>query len=113
MKNSVSIIGRIGQSNFKKFEDNSAVCNLSIAVDDSYYNKDNSLVERVQWIDAVGRNRIAELLNKHFTKGDQVAVTGKLQKRNYTAENGSTIYVTEVVIEQITFEACRSSQNKS
>ncbi|MDM1398854.1 single-stranded DNA-binding protein [Myroides odoratimimus] len=111
MKNNVSLIGRIGIINPRQFEDGSRVVNLSISVSDNYYTEQGELKERAYWIDATARNKVADLIVKHFKVGDQIAVTGKLIKRSYKHPNFDLeVFVTEVVIYEVFFEACRSTE---
>lgn len=107
MKNTVSLIGRIGADvTIKEFDNNTKVCNISLAVDDSYLNDKKERVERVHWFNLVGQNKIAELLGKKFKKGDQLAINGKLKTRSYDNGQGQTVYVVEVLIQEIEFLAC-------
>lgn len=106
MKNQVNLIGRIGNEiELKTISENNKAINLSIAVDESYL-KDKEKVEQVSWFNAVAYNKVAELITKHFSKGDQIAFQGKLKSRTYENENGKN-YVVEIIIENIEFLACK------
>lgn len=107
MKNNVSLIGRIGTLNFKDFENGSTVCNISLAVEDNYLDKNKERVERTQWIDLVGQNKVADQLHSKFKKGDQLAVIGKLRKRSFE-KNGQEIFITEVLVRQVEYFACKT-----
>lgn len=110
MKNNVTVIGRIGTMNPRQFDDGSKIVNLSISVDDSYYTEQGERKERAYWLDALARNKVADLIVKHFNIGDQIAISGKLVKRSYKHPNFDLeIYVTEIVIHEVTFEASRAS----
>lgn len=45
--------------------------------------------------------RQAEVINQYLRKGREIAVRGRLQTRNYTAQDGSKRYVTEVLLTKI------------
>jgi len=106
MKNTVNLIGRIGNDIELKTFDNGSLLNISLGVNDDYINAEKVKVERTQWINVTTRNKTAELINKHFKKGDQLAITGKLITRNYDNAEGQKVYVTEVLISDIIWEAC-------
>lgn len=108
MKNTVNLIGRIGNDiEIKNFETGSLL-NISLGVNDDYFNDKKEKVERTQWLNLIARNRTAELIQKHFKKGDQLAIIGKLTTRNYDNAEGQKIYVTEVLINEIVWEACKN-----
>lgn len=108
MKNTVNLIGRIGNDIEVKTFENGILLNISLGVNDDYFNNEKVKVERTQWINLTARNKTAELINKHFKKGDQLAITGKITVRNYDNAEGQKIYVTEVLINDIVWEACKN-----
>jgi single-strand DNA-binding protein len=63
------------------------------------------------WVDCVAWEKTAEFISKHFNKGQQIAITGRLQTRNYEDKNGSKRKVTEVVVEEVFF--CDSKPQNS
>jgi len=47
-------IGNLGDDpNLKYLDDGTAVCNMSLAVDESYKDQNGDLVERTEWVDVV------------------------------------------------------------
>ena len=51
----------------------------------------------------------AEVWSKYMCKGKEVALSGRLQVRNYTDKDNNKRYITEVVVEE--FDFCGSSGN--
>lgn len=47
--------------------------------------------------------RTAQNVAKYCMKGSQVAITGRIQSRHYDKEDGSRVYVTEVIGDQVRF----------
>lgn len=45
----------------------------------------------------------AEFLSKYFTKGSQILITGRLETGSYEKEDGTKVYTTDVVVEEIDF----------
>lgn len=43
----------------------------------------------------------ADFCNKYLDKGRKVAVEGSIQTRSYTAQDGSTRYVTEIIADSV------------
>lgn len=111
MKNKVFLIGRIGKDpELVTFENGNNAVNLSIAVDDSYKTKEGTKVKQTYWINLVGKGTIADLVQKYYSKGDQIGIEGKLIIRTYEKE-GVKKYVTEIVIQNVIFEASIIKKN--
>lgn len=55
------------------------------------------------WIQVIAWERAAEFAYKWLTKGQMVAVDGRLQSRTYTAKDGTNRTVLEVVANNINF----------
>ena len=55
------------------------------------------------WVDCVAWEKTAEFISKHFNKGQQIAITGRLQTRNYEDKNGGKRKAVEVVVEEVDF----------
>ncbi|AEW55297.1 Single-stranded DNA-binding protein [Bacillus cereus F837/76] len=64
----------------------------------------NSLGEQqVDFINCVVWRKSAENVTEYCKKGSLVGITGRIHTRNYEDDQGKRIYITEVVIESITF----------
>lgn len=57
----------------------------------------------VDYIRCVAWNKTAENIAKYCTKGTLVAVEGRIQTRNYKNGDGFTVYVTEVLCNNVQF----------
>lgn len=98
LKNSVKLIGRLGKDpEFKSLENGTALVNFSIATSEKYKNAQGETVEETQWHNIVAWRKLAEIVNKYCTKGDQVAIEGKLVTRSYDNAEGVKKYITEIV----------------
>ena len=80
------------------------VVNFSIAVEESYKNRDGEKVERTLWVNIVAFAKTAELVSKYLHKGDQALINGRLQCREYEAKDGGgKRRAWEVVANQVKF----------
>ena len=77
------------------------VVSFTLAVDRGYKH-DNDAVN-ADFINCVAWRGTAEFIAKWFTKGQLVAVSGRLATRTYKDKDGSTRYVTEVVVDEAFF----------
>lgn len=77
------------------------VCNFRLAVQRRY--KDASGERQADFISFVAWRQTAEFIARNFHKGDAIAVRGSLQTRSYPAQDGSTRYTSEVIVDDAEF----------
>lgn len=98
IRNSVQLIGRLGAApEVKELEKGNAVARFSIATNDSYKNAKGEKVTETQWHNIVAWGRNATFAQKYFTKGQEIALEGKLVHRSYDDKDGNKRYVTEII----------------
>ncbi len=102
MKNSVQLIGHVGQEpEIKNLETGKKLANITIATNDVYFKENGDKVEKTEWHRVTAWGKTAEIIEKYVTKGKEVAVEGKLTHRSYDDKEGNKRYITEVVINEI------------
>ena len=102
--NKVILVGRLGQDPELNYTNSgTAVCNMRLATNDSYTNRDGERVETTEWHDVVAWGRQAETCGEYLSKGRQIYVEGKLETRSWDDRDGNTRYNTEVRARQVTF----------
>lgn len=109
--NRVVLVGRITKDPELKTIPNGSVVNFSLAVNRPYLSKSGE--READFVNCVTFNKQAENLSRYIRKGGLLAVEGRLQTRTYTANDGSTRYVTEVVCDSIQFLESKSSNYSS
>lgn len=77
------------------------VCQFSIAVNRSFTNANGD--READFINCVVWDKQAENLVKYQKKGNQIAVDGRIQTRNYDDKDGKRVYVTEILATSISF----------
>lgn len=108
MLNNVVLIGRLTKDPELKYTPNNvAVATFSLAVNRRF--KNNEGVHEADFINCVMWNKSAENLSNWIKKGNMIAITGRIQTRNYENQNGQRVYVTEVVAE--TFQNLEKRDN--
>ena len=102
--NHVILSGRLTKDpKIRYTSNNKVVASLTLAVDDG---KDKDGERKTQYIPCVAWEKTAELIDKHFLKGDPLTVIGKISVRSYE-KDGQKKYVTEVVVNGIEFPMTR------
>ncbi len=112
--NKVILIGRLARDpELRTTPSNLSVATFSIAVSRPFNPQGGGQAE-TDFISCVVWRRQAENLAKYCHKGSQIAVEGRIQTRNYQAQDGSKRYVTEVLCDNITFLGSKDdNQNNS
>ena len=87
-----------------------SVAKFTIAISRRFTNADGE--RETDFINCVAWRNQAENLAKYCHKGDKVAVTGTLQVRSYTTDDGSKRTVTEIVADEVEFLQTKKAEDK-
>ena len=110
--NKVILIGRLTRDpELRTIASGNATTSFTIAVNRNFTNQNGE--READFINCVAWRKQAENIAKYCTKGSQVAVDGRIQTRNYDAQDGTKRYVTEVIADNVTFLGGRSSSGES
>ena len=109
MLNHITIMGRLTRDpELRTTPSNVSVASFTLAVDRDLTNKQTG--ERdTDFIDVVAWRGAAEFAAKHFRKGSMMAVSGRLQIREWTDQNNNKRRNAEVVADNIYFGESKSS----
>ena len=108
--NKCIFVGRMGADPETRYTQSGVLqCTFRIAVQRQFKNAQGNY--DVDWIQCVAWRNTAEFVGRYLSKGDQVAVCGSLQNRQYQAQDGSKRYVTEIMVEQV--QGCGKTQGKT
>lgn len=101
--NSVNLIGRLARDPELRYtQSGTAVCSFVLAVRNPY-KQDEDGNYGADFINCVAWHVPAELIAETHRKGDQLAITGRIQTRSYENNDGDTVWVTEVNAESVHF----------
>lgn len=109
--NKAILVGRLTKDPELKMTENTKreVCQFTIAVNRPYTNDDGE--RKADFINCVVWDKLAENLAKYQHKGNQIAVEGRIQTRNYDDKDGKKVYVTEIFVSNITFLDSKGSND--
>jgi len=96
--NKVILLGNAGQdAQVKATSAGKSVANFSLAINQPFRNKKDGH-QRVEWVQCVAWDKLAQVAEKLVAKGTVVFVEGRLQTRKFEDREGGTKTVTEVVV---------------
>ncbi len=102
LRNKVQLIGRLGQEpEIITFKDGNKIAKFSMATDDSYKDKDGNKVERAYWHNVVVKGGLVKVVEEYVTKGQEIAIEGKLTNRSWDDKEGNKRYITEVFCNEL------------
>ena len=100
--NHVILIGRLTRDpEIKYLQSGKAVCNFTLAVDRPFTNQAGE--READFIPITVWGKIGEACGNNLNKGRLVAVSGRLQIRNYEAQDGQKRRIAEVVASEVKF----------
>ena len=101
MVNSVVLIGRLTRDpELRTTGSGTPVVSFTLAVNRRFKSQGQP---EADFISCVAWNKTAETMARYLHKGSLIAITGRIQTRNYENQQGQRVYVTEVVADSFDF----------
>ncbi len=111
MLNRVVLVGRLTRDPELRYTPNGIpVATFTLAVNRTYTNQQGE--READFINCVVWRRQAENVANFLKKGNLAGVDGRIQTRNYEAQDGRRVYVTEVVAESVQFLEPKSASGR-
>lgn len=95
--NTVALIGRLtADPEIRYTQSGKAVASYRLAVDREFKSEGQPTADFIPCV-AWGRN--AEFVQKYLHKGMKIGVTGRIQTGSYKKDDGSTVYTTDIIVD--------------
>ena len=102
LKNKVQLIGNVGEKpEITELDNNKKVARLSLATNEHYKNAKGEKVTSTEWHTLIAWGKVAGIVEKLVSKGQELAIEGKLTYRSYADKENVKRRVTEIVISEI------------
>ena len=102
MLNTVILMGRLTKDlEIKTLPSGHRVLNFDIAVSRSKSSKDGEKI--TDFIDCAAWSETAEFIQKHFKKGEMLAMVGRLSCKQYEDKTGTKRKIMEVSVREVSF----------
>lgn len=112
MINTVALTGRLTRDPELRYTGNgNAVVSFNLAVNRKFKNKQGE--QEADFIMCQAWRATAEVIANNLNKGSLIGVEGRIQTRNYQDNDGKTVYVTEVVVDTVTFLESRANNQQN
>jgi single-strand DNA-binding protein len=104
--NSVNIIGNICKDPELRYtQTGTAICGGSLA-----WNEVRKEEKKAHFFNFKAFGKTAELIHKHFHKGDKVCFEGRLSQNAWEGKDGKRHSIVEIIVERINFIGVPKSQ---
>ena len=114
--NKVILLGRLARDvdlRYTQAAEPVAVCRFTVAVDRPYSRNRQENEPTADFINCVCFGKRGESINQYFSKGNKIAVQGRLQVSTYKDQQGNKRYSTDVVVEDFEFVENKGEKNDS
>ena len=114
--NKVILLGRLSRDvdlRYTQAAEPVAVCRFTVAVDRPYSRNRQENEPTADFINCVCFGKRGESINQYFSKGNKIAVQGRLQVSTYKDQQGNKRYSTDVVVEDFEFVENKGEKNDS
>ena len=109
--NKTLLIGRLTHDpELRHTQSEMACCQITLAVNRP---KQKDKEQEADFINVVVWDKQGENLAKYQSKGNQIAVEGRIQTRNYENSEGKKVYVTEVVASNVMYLDSKKNSNEA
>jgi len=86
--NKVILVGRLGRDPETRYTGaGQAVCNFTLATDESYRDRTGNRQKRTEWHRIVLWGKLAEIAQQYLKKGQLVYIEGRIQSRQWEDKN--------------------------
>ncbi|MDO4487582.1 MAG: single-stranded DNA-binding protein [Eubacteriales bacterium] len=113
--NKVILMGRLTRDPDVRYsnggpEGSMCIARFTVAVDRRRTGTDGK--READFIGCVAFGRQGEFVEKYLHTGTKIALTGRIQTGNYEKQDGTKVYTTDVVAEDIEFAESKASQDQ-
>lgn len=101
LRNRAQLIGNLGMDPEVKEINGKTLVKVSLATTESYKDSDGKKVKTTQWHNLVAWGNTALVFKNYAKKGNEVAIEGKINYRNYESKEGEKKYITEIIVSEV------------
>ena len=108
--NNITIHGRLTRDpDFKGYTtkkgDSGNLCNITVAVDRRFGDE-------TDFFDCTCYGKLAEIIDRHFSKGREIVVSGSMECHPYTAKDGTKRYPWYLIFDRFDFCGSKGDANQ-
>ena len=102
--NKVMLIGRLTKDAEIRYNNDMAIARFTLAVD--------RIKEGTDFINCIAFGKLSTTIEKYTSKGQRIAVEGRIQTGSYAKQDGTKVYTTDVVVERMDLLGSKPKEDK-
>lgn len=107
--NNVILIGRLTKDPEIRYANSGTeIARFTIAIDRRYKKEGE---QRSDFVNCLAFGKTAEVMDKWFSKGNKIAIVGRIQTDSYENKEGQKVYTTDVIVENVDFIESKKDLN--
>ena len=96
--NKAILVGRLGKDpEVRQTPSGDTVCEFSIAVDETYKDKNGDKVTKTEWLKIIAWRKLAQICSQYLCKGKLVLIEGKIQTEQWSDKEGVKRTTTKII----------------
>lgn len=99
--NCVVLMGRLYKDVDYKQNGEKSLAKFGVAVDRKFKNAEGKY--EADFINCTAFNKTADFIAQYFKKGMRICLSGRIQTGNYQNKEGTTVYTTDVIVDNAEF----------
>ena len=112
--NKAILLGNLGKDpELTVFESGSKKATFSLATSERYRDRSGHEKTETEWHNIVVWGNLADIVEKYLRKGSPVYVEGKIRSREFTAQDGTSRRITEILAENINMLTLKEEHSSS
>lgn len=105
--NSVNLTGRLTRNPDVRYTDSgTSIARFTLACDRRFKSDGGPSAD---FPGCIAFGKTAEFIEKYFTKGMKMELSGRIQTGSYTNQDGAKVYTTDVIAESVGFAESKSA----
>lgn len=109
--NKVDLVGRLTKDPDIRYTNGGlSIASFTLAVDRKYKREGEPTAD---FISCKAFGKTSEFIEKYFHKGMRMGACGRIQTGNYTKDDGTKVYTTDVICEEVEFVENKQSSDHS
>lgn len=109
--NKVDLVGRLTRDPDIRYTNSGlSIASFTLAVDRRYKKEGEQTAD---FISCKAFGKTSEFIEKYFSKGMRMGACGRIQTGSYTKEDGTKVYTTDVICEEVEFVESKQAADQA
>ena len=112
--NNVQLVGNLTKDvdlRYSQGENANAFARFTVACQRRFKNAQGGY--DADFVSCIAFGKTAEFVSKYFQKGSKIGITGEIRTGNYTREDGTRVFTTDVYVNTVEFVGSKTNSDQT